>query len=408
MRRKMLLAWLILAVSLLPAGCARQAASKQAPVQPATSSSRPGAKGNLQLLSIQMCSQTTGWAATNIDVLRTTDGGSTWRVVTPPVDRSESFGVLEDFIDADQAWVAIGQRAETQMFALVWHTTDGGQTWNKTEIRHAGGQPYSICWGAITFTDDRHGWLMAVNSQHCSPAELFATTDGGTTWSQIASTADGRLPCGGEISFRDPLNGWMVGNLGGNGDSKPNLLYRTQDGGRTWREQDVKLPPGYPKGAIGIGGINDAPPSFFSNGDGLLTALFWTQPQSTNETLLYFTRDGGQTWQSRPPLNPWGIVDFFNANEGWYWPWEPPDSPTAPPGGPVKGRLSRTTDGGRTWTGIAPDQTLQLCLDQGMNINQLDFIDSSTGWALLLSNNGADQLLKTMDGGDRWTSVYPD
>jgi photosystem II stability/assembly factor-like uncharacterized protein len=41
-----------------------------------------------------------------------------------------------------------------------------------------------------------------------------------------------------------------------------------------------------------------------------------------------------------------------------------------------------------------------------MNIMQLDFIDSRTGW-VLLSFNGKPQILKTMDGGDSWTSVYP-
>ena len=58
-------------------------------------------------------------------------------------------------------------------------------------------------------------------------------------------------------------------------------------------------------------------------------------------------------------------ADFLNAKEGWYWPWEPPDSPTASPGGPVKGRLDHTIDEGRTWTGIEPDKTLQHFLPEG-------------------------------------------
>jgi hypothetical protein len=102
MLRKTFLVGVILAVALLPAGCVRQATNKQTGAQPAASSQQTGnTKGTLQLLSIQMCSETTGWAATNVDVLRTTDGGCTWRVVTPPADQSESVSVLEDFVDAD-------------------------------------------------------------------------------------------------------------------------------------------------------------------------------------------------------------------------------------------------------------------------------------------------------------------
>lgn len=397
MWQKAFLACVILAVALLPAGCDRQARSQPTSAQPAASANQPDTEGTFPLSSIQMCSETTGWAATNSDVLRTTDGGGTWRVVTPSVDRSKSLGVLEDFIDANQAWVAFGQRAETKVLALVFHTTDGGQTWRQTEIPLAS-DDRALCWGALTFTDERHGWLIAVNSQHNSPAELYATTDGGAAWSQIASTDDAHLPCGGRISFRDPTTGWMVGNLGGNGSS-PSILYRTQDGGRTWREQDLKPPPGYPKSTIGVGD----PPVFFSGGEGMLTVTYWPEPQSPNETLLYFTRDGGQTWQSRPSLSPWGIVDFLNADEGWYWPWESSDSPTAPPNTPVKGRLYHTTDGGKTWASIEPDQNLKHFLGQGLNISQLDFINSRTGWALLSSS----KLLKTTDGGDSWTTADP-
>ncbi len=397
MRRKTPLVFVVLAVALLPVGCARQATNQTIPAQPAASANQPDIEGIFPLLSIQMYSETTGWASTNNDVLRTIDGGGAWQVVTPPVDRNESLGALEYFVDADPAWVAFGQRAETKALALVFHTTDGGQTWRQTEIPLRS-DDRALCWGALTFADEQHGWLIAINSQHVSPAELFATTDGGASWSQIASTDDAQLPCGGKIGFRDPATGWMVGNLGENGSS-PGIIYRTQDGGRTWREQVLKPPPGYPKSAIDVGD----PLVFFSGKEGMLTVTYWPEPQSPNETLLYFTRDGGQTWQSRPPLKPWGIVDFLNANEGWHWSWEPTDNPAASSITPVKERLYHTTDGGKTWASIEPDQNLKHFLDQGLNISQLDFINSRTGWALLSSS----KLLQTTDGGDSWTAAYP-
>ncbi|EGW41784.1 BNR/Asp-box repeat family protein [Desulfosporosinus sp. OT] len=347
-----------------------------------------------QFTSIQMFSETSGWASNNRDVLRTTDGGFSWQVVTPLVGKGEAFGLIEDFVDADQAWVAISSRNEEKVHILVFHTTDGGQTWHKTELPQGAKNRGPFYWGAITFTDSRHGWLMAVYSQHNCPAELFKTIDGGITWIQIASVYDlvknNGLPFGGEISFRDPKIGWLVGRL----DPSIQLLYRTQDGGLTWQRQKLKLPVGYESGELSV---RDSP-VFFSANEGLLTAIYVPKNgQGNSATILYTTKDGGQTWQSRTPLQFQGIVDFTDAYNGWSWQWKTS----------AKKELYHTSDGGKTWTGIEPDQNLKHFLDQGLDVAELDFINDKIGWALLISNDGQLVLLRTTDGGDSWSIVYP-
>jgi len=341
-----------------------------------------------------MFSETLGWASTNRDILRTTDGGFSWQAVTPLVGMGKAFGLIEDFVNADQAWVAISSRNEEKVQILVFHTTDGGQTWHKTELPQGVKNRGPFYWGTITFTDSQHGWLMAVYSQHNCPAELFATTDGGITWSQIASVYDhvekNGLPFGGSISFHSPETGWVAGGL----DNKSTyLLYRTQDGGRAWQRQNLQLPAGYASGELSVGD----PPVFFSANEGLLTAMYFPKGQGTGATVLYTTKDGGQTWQSRTPLQFQGIVDFTDAYNGWNWQWKTS----------AKKELYHTSDGGKTWTGIEPDQNLKHFLDQGLNVTELDFINSKIGWALLISNDGQPVLLRTTDGGNSWSNVYP-
>ena len=347
-----------------------------------------------QFTSIQMFSETSGWASTNRDVLRTTDGGFSWQSVTPLVGKGEAFGLIEDFVDADQAWVAISSRNEEKVQILAFHTTDGGQTWHKTELPQGTKNRGQLYWGMITFTDSRQGWLMAVHSQHNCPAELFKTIDGGITWTQIASVYDlvknNGLPFGGEISFRDPKIGWLVGRL----DPSIQLLYRTQDGGITWQRQKLKLPVGYESGELSVGDS----PVFFSANEGLLTAIYGPKNgQGSGATILYTTQDGGQTWQSRPPLQFPCIVDFIDARDGWSWQWKTS----------AMKELYHTSDGGQTWQGIESDQNLKHFLDQGLDVTELDFINDKIGWALLISNDEQLVLLRTTDGGDSWSIVYP-
>jgi photosystem II stability/assembly factor-like uncharacterized protein len=89
---------------------------------------------------VNMLDATTGWAVGGLEgigdhVLRTGDGGHTWRDVTPPEpasagDESDKIAI-GSFLDADTAWVTYSYLDffKLPVAPTVWRTGNGGQTW---------------------------------------------------------------------------------------------------------------------------------------------------------------------------------------------------------------------------------------------------------------------------------------
>jgi hypothetical protein len=71
-------------------------------------------------------------------ILRTMDGGKTWRNVTPPTGAYSAGGFFA--LDANHAWASESVPCCTDITTTrVWHTRDGGRTWQP-------GQPLtSLC-----------------------------------------------------------------------------------------------------------------------------------------------------------------------------------------------------------------------------------------------------------------------
>ena len=217
------------------------------------------------------------------DILRSTDGGTSWTLVADdPVDNN----VWDvHFINSTTGWVS-GKNG------VLARTDDGGRTWvdqdplTKSNLR------------AIYFADEQRGWIGG-------DAFLLTTSDGGTTWNKVPTpTQQGcrifglevRLPsiwavgdCGNvyfsadrggtwkdrsldsdailwAVEFVDDERGWVVGEAVGTG--RP-VLMETVNGGRTWGEalvlpetsgapRDISVletPDGLVGWAVGDGGL---------------------------------------------------------------------------------------------------------------------------------------------------------
>ncbi|MEV4087332.1 oxidoreductase, partial [Nonomuraea fuscirosea] len=105
-------------------------------------------------------------------VLRTVNGGRTWRNVSPPGTETLQFRDIEAF-DADRAVaLSIGEGTDSR----VYRTEDGGRTWAET-FRNDEPRAFYDC---LAFFDRRHG--LAMSDPVDGRFRILATDDGGRSW----------------------------------------------------------------------------------------------------------------------------------------------------------------------------------------------------------------------------------
>lgn len=170
-------------------------------------------------------------------VWKTIDGGQNWNLL---FDNDSISMVPNDvaFHDSLQGWV-IGN-SYPQQSPLIYRTQDGGATWENIPFPDT---LFPILPGGldtigldtslfdITFRDSLTGFVTSYGS-------IFHTTDGGATWdsSSVHREVD-QIPIIKDIAFSDSLHGWGVGSRGGVTDA--GMIVRTSDGGIHW---DVESP----------------------------------------------------------------------------------------------------------------------------------------------------------------------
>jgi photosystem II stability/assembly factor-like uncharacterized protein len=110
---------------------------------------------------------------------RTLDGGFTWQLVAATQTASNKNprgvgdlsigGAVTDvhFFDATTGWLDLGGPQ-----SFLYHTADGGRTWNPVDDGVGGGIAHFF------FADSAHGWAW-------SPGVLLRTTDGGARWQRV-------------------------------------------------------------------------------------------------------------------------------------------------------------------------------------------------------------------------------
>jgi photosystem II stability/assembly factor-like uncharacterized protein len=107
---------------------------------------------------------TTGWGLESAGhIVRTTDGGSTWRDVTPPHGRYDETDFFA--LDASHAWAVDGVQASCGpagnsfcLEAVIWRTSEGGGIWHYTLPRVTDGAEFIPL--AMQFANETTGWLI--------------------------------------------------------------------------------------------------------------------------------------------------------------------------------------------------------------------------------------------------------
>jgi photosystem II stability/assembly factor-like uncharacterized protein len=344
--------------------------------------------------TIDMIDAEAGWAIGGLGnvgdhVLVTTDGGSTWKDVTPPESQAvggEQKTAVGFFQDTKTGWVTYaisgGNPVPTQV--VVWRTTDGGATWLASQPLDVTGLAEIYVPSDLQVVAGQDGWLLVhvgVGMNH-DYVVLYRSTDAGVSWSRIIDPYNdgGIQSCTkSAMLFTDATHGWLTGDC--HGVKSGVLLYNSSDAGLTWQEVILPDPTG---GANSLNDMNYAcgsyDPFFFGSGTGHLsvTCVNYTGQQVTNNYYIYTTQDGGSTWTGTP--YPGVSLYFFSADTGWS----------------LSNKLQLTTDGGKTWKPIS-DVTWTP---------QMDFVSEQVGWAVARSPN-ALALVKTDDMGVRWGELVP-
>lgn len=349
--------------------------------------------------SIHMVDALAGWALTVTressanELLRTTDGGLQWTDVTPLNSSGQRIRVGD--LAVLNSLVVWAESADPPN--QIFHTIDGGRTWRSpTPVpmfqAYGNSTPYSVG-GELHFVDALDGWLMiGVGAAGSMEVDVHRTTDGGQTWVKVAHTTTGDersgLPFGGDkagITFLNTTTGWITGYDLGEWIS----FYVTHDGGHTWRQQKLPLPPQVTHHWDAF----TKPPTFFSAQEGILPVFYGIKNKShENIAVFYATRDGGTHWTYTTPVpvstkDPYRAQSFADANHGWVSDGD---------------ALHLTRDGGRRWTRIRLSSTF-------VDVVQLDFVSPQVGWAVRgprwTSKRVPPFLFKTVDGGQTWAPV---
>lgn len=356
---------LLVVVALAGCGAARRSRVVVARMSAAASCSRVLFSEALVSPLVGFVAGGDGRASCPTFVLESRDGGRTFTrrasphgtveiVFTSAREGWDFGGVLYRTRDAARSWQllpmpgrvdGLGARAATVVVLLdrcerrrchqsLQVSHNHGASWTRHALDGSTGAGADVN-EQVLLTDQRHGYVLV-------GARTWVTADGGGSWYRIGQ------PCGGRdgsltgplLAGTGPSNLWLVCALQPGAGNQGKLLYRSSDGGRTWRQ---------------LGGRADA---FFriktplpDSGYAVRLTVSDTRHAYLAEqrgTLLQ-TSDGGRSWQAaRLPANrKAGLgdtgpddVQFADPGHGW--------TITFP------GAVYRTADAGRHWAASDP------------------------------------------------------
>ena len=262
------------------------------------------------------------WASGTIGtVIRTTDGGATWKVMAVPDAGKLDFRDIEAFDENTAYILSIGNGDSSR----IYKTIDGGTTWKQQFV----GTQKETFFDAIACWDSKS--CLAMSDPVGGHYYLIATKDG-ETWTPVTSTKPAAT-VDGEAAFAASgtcliANGKTSAFIVSGGDAA--RVFKSVDRGVTWT-------------------VASSPMVFGTSGSGIFSIAMWDakngvivggnyEKPNDNKSNLAFTTDGGATWIAGKGLGG------YRSGVAYV------DSKTLVAVGSSGSDMS--TDGGQTWTNL--------------------------------------------------------
>jgi len=236
-------------------------------------------------------------------VFKTTDGGASWLPVfdTQPAAPVGAIAIAPQ--DDRDVWVGTGEsnpRNTIESGNGIYHTTDGGAHWRRSGLERSA----HIARISIDPRDRRVvavGVLGRVSADDANRG-VYLTRDGGAHWSRTLYVGPSsgvsslvRVPDRPSTLFAGV---WQVRRLPWRLDSggARGGIYRSDDGGRTWRKLEGNGLPPAPTGRIGLA----------AGTRGRIYAIV-----ESRQGELWRSDDGGSTWKQMPHSPFLGARAFY-------------------------------------------------------------------------------------------------
>jgi photosystem II stability/assembly factor-like uncharacterized protein len=367
----------------------------------AIGSGRGAYQTRFPIATMQLLTTDVGWALSLYNnLLSTRDGGKTWSEITPSTELFGSHRIVSAFFLNDKQGWALA-------FDAVFSTADAGAHWSMTalpQVKPPESGPgrrlvlrgltrrqvqekllkqdrqfaasHSQWIGQISFSDPLNGWLNLARDkvQQDDKRWLLSTSDGGRTWRE-APTDPGY---GGPLRAISSQECWMLPY------GQSDALSVTRDGGKTW---DNVVPPA-PKGVEPEGTRTYDLPIFKDREHGFLSVTYCAAaPKATSSAVLFATDDGGRTWKTDrmlTNLDKIGSCHVSSTMVGNSW---------------IIAKIDHLNP---TLTVIAAGSTFASPSDAQSGYygsDELSFVSLSRGWI----NNG--RVIATSDGGATWSVI---
>ncbi|MGA9353280.1 MAG: hypothetical protein WBV46_06280 [Terriglobales bacterium] len=318
------------------------------------------------------------FGATGGGVWKSTDGANTWTSVFDHDGAPAIGSVAVAASDPNVLYVGTGEaclRGNISQGDGVWKSLDGGKDWKNVGLKD------SRAIGKVIINPRNPDIVFVAALGHPYGANIergvFRTTDGGKTWEKVLYKDENTGAV--DVAF-DPRNPnvlfaamWQVRRApwilesGGPGSG----LYRSDDGGTTWKRLEEH---GLPKGPYGRVGVAVA-----ANSERVYAII-----EAKEEGGLYRSDDGGESWElvngsHSLTQRPWYYMHVFA---------DPQDADTVYV---ADVEFFKSTDGGRNFN--------KMKVPHGDNHGM--WIDARNTKRMIVANDGG--VTVSIDGGKSWT-----